>query len=381
MPENSTSSQKKIGRAVRHTGRGTQVLIYLGKLLRMFVYQNDWKMLPMAALIGGLVGMVIHNRLFINMEGTALGAFALACVAIWNGCFNSIQVICRERDVIKREHRSGLHISSYIIAHMIYQALLCLLQMGITMYICRLTGVRFPQEGLFTSWGIVDFGITMFLITYAADMMALWISALSRTTTAAMTIMPFVLIFQLIFSGGMIKNLPTWTAPVTNITISNSGLKALASQADYNSRPMASAWSTLVRLKDTPVGGTVTLKQIEEFLSDPDNEAMAELRDKDIDESMKLGDLFDLATAAANAGLDEDKSFEVKTTVGQIIELAGEENARKAIEDAGRTAGYEKDYEYSRENVIGYWADLILFALSFAFLAMFFLEFIDKDRR
>lgn len=75
------------------------------------------------------------------------------------------------------------------------------------------------------------------------------------------------------------------------------------------------------------------------------------------------------------------KSFEVKTTVGQIIELAGEENARKAIEDAGRTAGYEKDYEYSRENVIGYWADLILFALAFAFLAMFFLEFIDKDRR
>ena len=43
---------------IRHRGRGAQVWIYLGKMLRMFVYQNDWKVLPMAALIAGLVGMV-----------------------------------------------------------------------------------------------------------------------------------------------------------------------------------------------------------------------------------------------------------------------------------------------------------------------------------
>ncbi|MBQ3479763.1 MAG: hypothetical protein IJH25_16535, partial [Clostridia bacterium] len=54
----------------RHRGRGVQVFIYLGKLLRMFVYQSDWKVLPMAALIAGLVGMVIRRKFFINMEGT-----------------------------------------------------------------------------------------------------------------------------------------------------------------------------------------------------------------------------------------------------------------------------------------------------------------------
>ena len=26
---------------IRHRGRGAQVMIYLGKMLRMFVYQND----------------------------------------------------------------------------------------------------------------------------------------------------------------------------------------------------------------------------------------------------------------------------------------------------------------------------------------------------
>ena len=35
----------------RHRGRGAQVFIYLGKLLRLFVYQSDWKVLPMSALI------------------------------------------------------------------------------------------------------------------------------------------------------------------------------------------------------------------------------------------------------------------------------------------------------------------------------------------
>ena len=62
---------------IRHRGRGAQVGIFFGKLLRMFVYQSDWKVLPMAALIAGLVGMVIRRRLFINMEGTLMGALAL----------------------------------------------------------------------------------------------------------------------------------------------------------------------------------------------------------------------------------------------------------------------------------------------------------------
>ena len=104
--ENKSERQIRI----RHLGRGAQVWIYLGKMLRMFVYQNDWKLLPMAAVIAGLVGIVIRRRMFATMEGCLMGSFALAMVCIWNGCFNSIQVICRERDVIKREHRSGMHL-------------------------------------------------------------------------------------------------------------------------------------------------------------------------------------------------------------------------------------------------------------------------------
>ena len=83
-----------------------------------------------------------------------------------------------------------------------YQLLLCVMQTVVTLYMTKILGVRFPAEGLFTPWFLLDFGITMFLITYASDMMSLFISALCHSTTTAMTIMPFVLIFQLVFSGG-----------------------------------------------------------------------------------------------------------------------------------------------------------------------------------
>jgi len=288
----SDVSVKKPSRriSIRHRGRGAQVFIYFGKLLRMFVYQNDWKVLPMAALIAGLVGMVIRNRFFINMEGTLMGAFAMVCVCIWNGCFNSIQVICRERDVIKREHRSGMHISSYIVSHMLYQALLCLAQTGVTLFVTLKVGVQYPFEGLVTPLFLLDFGISMFLITYASDMMSLWVSTLARTTTTAMTIMPFVLIFQLVFSGGMLT-LPAWTEPLTHFTISNPGLKVIATQADTNNRPYATIASMISKMRDSEVGGTVTVGQVLDLLTDTDNEAIVELRSKQLGKVFTVGEL------------------------------------------------------------------------------------------
>ena len=255
MTENAKPTRRM---AIHHRGRSAQIGIYFGKMLRMFVYQSDWKVLPMAALIAGLVGMVIRRRFFINMEGTLMGSFAMVCVCIWNGCFNSIQVICRERDVIKREHRSGMHISSYIVSHMLYQALLCLAQTAVTFYVTLQVGVKYPLEGMVTPLFMLDFCISMFLITYASDMMSLWVSTLARTTTTAMTIMPFVLIFQLVFSGGMLS-LPAWTEPLTHFTISNPGLKVIATQADTNSRPYATISNMVSKMRDSEVGGTVTV--------------------------------------------------------------------------------------------------------------------------
>ena len=309
---------------IRHRGRFSQVFIYLGKFFRMFIFQNDWKVLPMAAIIAGLVCFVVGANIFKTMEGTKLGSFAMACICIWNGFFNSIQVICRERAIVKREHRSGLHISSYIHAHMIYQAFLCLCQTLITLVVCRASNVSFPEKSLITSWPLVDIGITLFLVTYSADMMALMVSALVRSTTTAMTVMPFLLIFQLVFSGGFFS-LSGTAVRITDLTIAKWGLVALCTQGDYNSLPMVSLWNTLLKLQGVEVGDNKPVEQALRYLQDND------MRD-------------------------------------DIHMWASKYNQEPA-------------YAFEAGNVLKCWCFLILYILVYSSVAMVSLEFIDKDKR
>ena len=248
-----------------YRGRFSQVWIYLGKFLRMFVYQNDWKVLPMAALISGLVAFVVGRNLFRTQEGTLTGCFALVCVCVWNGFFNSIQSVCRERAIIKREHRTGMHISSYIVAQMIYQMFLCLAQTAILLFVCDRTDVYFPQKGLITDWFLVDLGISMFLVTYASDMLSLVISSIVHTTTTAMTMMPFMLIFQLLFSDGMIT-LSGSAKKLCNVTITNWGLKVFCALGDYNNLPMVTLWNTIWKFRSLDIDGQKPIKLMTDYI-------------------------------------------------------------------------------------------------------------------
>ena len=220
----------------KYAGRWLQTKIYLGKFLRMFLYEKDWKLLPISAIIAALVAFVVVNGMFKTMEDTRIGALAVMCVCIWNGFFNSIQSVVKERGIIKREHRAGMYITSYIGAHVIYQACLCLIQVLICIFIFQIMGMHFPQKGLIFQSYLLDFGVTMFLSTFAADMMALMVSCIVRTTTAAMTVMPFLLIVELVFAG-VAFNLEGPAKKLSDFTISKWCVHSIMTSADYNSLP------------------------------------------------------------------------------------------------------------------------------------------------
>ncbi len=328
MAELNVKKTRRV-RRMRHRGRGSQIPIYLGKQLRFFINQSDWKVLPMAAIIAALVSMVIRKDFFLTMEGSLKGAFALTCVGIWNGSFNSIQSICRERPIIKREHRSGMHISSYIVAHMIYQFALCAAQTGLTLYVMQLLGIHFPAAGFITPWMIVDLGISMLLISYAADMMSLFISSISHTTTGAMTVMPFVLIFQLVFSGGMLA-LPEWTKPLANFTISSYGTRAIAAQSGYNEMPMVTLWNTLEKMRNTEIGGTATFGQVMDLL---DSEAVEKRRDTEVIQSFTVGEMADILSAADEKLHLREKELTHPVSVDQLITMILEQDAFRDLRD------------------------------------------------
>lgn len=262
MTEENTAGKSK------YRGRIAQIWIYFRKFLRMFVYQSDWKVLPIGAIIAALVTLVTGKNMFVTMEGTNYGSFALTCACIWNGVFNSIQVVCRERDIVKREHRAGLHSSSYVLAHMIYQLMLCLMQTIVTLLICWILDVRFPAEGIVTPWGIVDLGITILIVTYTADILGLMVSCLVRTTTTAMTVVPFLLIFQLLFNGNFFK-LGRGDF-VKNFTISHWGMDCMCTVGRYNTLPMTTLWKTMVRFKDAEIDGGQPIKDLVVYMKEND---------------------------------------------------------------------------------------------------------------
>ena len=419
---------------VRHRGRIQQIRIYFRKFLRMFVYQSDWITLPMAALIAGLVGFTLGGAFGADMEGTMMGAFAVVCVCIWNGSFNSIQVICRERDVVKRDHRSGMHISSYIMAHMMYQLILCTLETAVSLFVLKQMGMTFPGKGLFTPWLVLEAGITLLLITYASDLLSLWISALVHSTTTAMTIMPFVLIFQLVFSGGLFS-LPGIVDPILDLTISNPGLKVMASQSRVNDLPYKAVTTMLNLIEDMDVEASVTIGQVLDALSDTDNQTIAELRgirignvmtvrevgedllkkdvfeelrstvltgdmtvgqviaelmdmeelddvlEKDVGVITTFGEAVDFLSADETVREYRDETFSITANVGDVLDLVGREETKALVEKRASEALYNPDYAYTKENIVAKWLHLLVFIVVFALLSIITLEFIDKDRR
>ena len=308
---------------MQYKNRLEQIPVYLGKQFRMFINEMNWKVLPMSAIIAYLVVYVLGSKMFRNMEYTKYGSLALICVCIWNGMFNSIQVVCKERNIIKREHRAGLHISSYLAAHMIYQAIICALQVLITMIIFRAFGMYFPNTGLVTGVFALDAGLSMFLATFAADMLALMVSCIVHSTTTAMTVMPFLLIIQLVFAGSIFPlNRPT-AKLIANFTISNWGINSINIAADYNSQKSSAIYAAI--------------------------------------DGMSGSDENDMLTKVKNAM--------------EIPEV------KERIESYTATKLYVEEYEYTKENLLKCWGILALFAAAYALIGLIALEFVDKDKR
>ena len=277
----------------------------------------------MSAIIAAMVSMAVGGGLYYSMEGTFQANFALACVCIWNGFFNSIQAICRERPIIKREHRAGLHITSYVCAHLVYQMFLCAMQSVITIVVLGVTGVNYPATGVEGPF-IVQFFITLFLVTYASDVMALMISAIVKTPMAAMTVMPFMLIIQLVFAGFI--QLPAMLSDVTKLMVSKWGVAGLCVISNYNDLPAVVVWNNVVSSADKiKLGGGVSLR--------------------------------DVMSIAEEQGMS-----------GMIEQKLGEANARA-------------DFASTIDNLSKCWLALILFTFIYAIITIVFLEFIDRDSR
>ena len=128
--------------------------------------------------------------------------FIMAFAAVMFGCINGAREIVKEAPIYKRERTVNLGIAPYMFSKIIVLGILCLAQSLVLTY---LVSLRAPfQHATFLS-PFIEIYITMALTSLAGLMLGLTVSALVPNNDRAMSIVPLVLIPQVIFSGIIFK--------------------------------------------------------------------------------------------------------------------------------------------------------------------------------
>jgi ABC transport system ATP-binding/permease protein len=164
-------------------------------------------LLAQAPIIGILIDLVFapgkHSALN-RLEHMPFALFILVLSAIWFGCSNAAREIVGEQAIYRRERMVNLSIPAYIGSKVAVLGLLSLVQCALlllTTYVV-LDVIGNPLFHLLTLWLCAMTGVGMGLV----------LSALVRTTPAALALVPLLLIPQVVL-GGAIKPLPRLEDP------------------------------------------------------------------------------------------------------------------------------------------------------------------------
>lgn len=218
--------------------RRTSGLRQLGILTMRYaeLIKNDLPRLTMLLLqpiiIAALLGIVAAEDVFDIYESTKTIFFALSCAGIWIGLFNSIQEICKERVILRREYMGNMKLWSYTLSKFLIQLILGAIQALIMTAVFKLS-VGIPEEGLLFEQSFLEVFVTTWLTIIAAMALGFVVSAIVKSGDKAMTCAPFVLIIQLLFSG-ILFELKGAGKKIAYLTISKWSVESYGSIAHLN---------------------------------------------------------------------------------------------------------------------------------------------------
>jgi ABC transport system ATP-binding/permease protein len=145
-----------------------------------------------------------HIRLLPN-AGLVLLVALLSTT--WLGASNAIREIVKERAIVQRERAIGLLPSAYVASKTFVLSVLTVVQTLILVPIA-LAREGGPASGSLLGWPLGELWIAAALAGLAGMALGLLISSLSRTADRAMSVLPIVLIAQLLLAmGGLFPDL------------------------------------------------------------------------------------------------------------------------------------------------------------------------------
>ena len=156
-----------------------------------------------APIVALLLTIVSTDDLYSSYDDTKAILFSLGCASIWLGLMNSVQEICKEKVILQKEHMSDLKLSTYLLSKFIVQAMLAFIQSVLMVYVFQKIEGSSSNSILIDSFW--DIQIICFLSILSSAAMGLCISAIVKDSNIAMSIIPLILVPQLLFSGMLFK--------------------------------------------------------------------------------------------------------------------------------------------------------------------------------
>ena len=183
-------------------------------------------------LIAILIKVVASDDVFDIYEPTQQILFTFSCSGIWIGIFNTIQEVCKERAIVKREYMSNLRLTTYILSKYAIQLLISLAQTFIFVGLFTVLMGNLPSSGVKTSC-FAEVFVTMWLTIYSSSALGLLVSSIMKNGDRAMAVSPFLLIIQLLFSG-ILFPLKGASEIISYFTVSRWSVEALGNVVDLN---------------------------------------------------------------------------------------------------------------------------------------------------
>ena len=197
MLERKMSLTREVPPGLNNSKRVFGISQYLTLLQRYAKVKMRDRMSTIILLLQAPIIAILIATFFHGDENRHAAIFILTISAIWFGCSNAAREIVNEQSIFRRERMVNLKIPSYILSKVTILALLCTVQCLI------LAGIAVPYHNLNGSFAAV-FG-NLLATSIASLMMGLFISSISKTSEASMSILPIILIPQIIAAGFVIS--------------------------------------------------------------------------------------------------------------------------------------------------------------------------------
>ncbi|HNO74160.1 MAG TPA: ATP-binding cassette domain-containing protein [Nitrosomonas mobilis] len=166
---------------------------------------------PIIALVVGLV-FQLDEKLAVRAMTESQIVFILSLSVIWFGCINSVRELVKELPIYLRERSVNLGIAPYIMSKIIPLTVICFVQCLLLLGVLEIF-ISIPGD-------LVSRFMVLFATGVAATTMGLSVSAFVSSNDKAMTMIPMLLVPQIILAGAVVKleGAALWIAKTTMIS-------------------------------------------------------------------------------------------------------------------------------------------------------------------